>query len=68
MISSRPVTGKADRHRLLRTKFHMHGILVDDGGEKFRELSTERTKINKKKVERCVGQSIMLVTACSPAV
>ena len=42
--------------------------ILGDGCQKFREYSVEGTKINKKKVEQYVGQSIMLVTALSPVV
>ncbi len=42
--------------------------VLGDGCQKFREYSVEGTKINKKKVEQYVGESIMLVTGLSPVI
>ncbi len=42
--------------------------ILGDGCKKFREYSVEGTKINKEKVEKYVGESVMLVTALSPVI
>ncbi len=42
--------------------------ILGDGCQKFREYSVEGTKINKEKVEKYVGESVMLVTALSPVI
>ena len=42
--------------------------ILGDGCKKFREYSVEGTQINKEKVGKYVGESVMLVTALSPVI
>jgi fumarate hydratase class II len=47
----------------------LHGArILADGAEKFRLYSVEGTELNRKRIDRYVGESVMLVTALSPAI
>ena len=42
--------------------------ILGDGCQKFRMYSVEGTRINKERVQKYVGESVMLVTALSPVI
>jgi fumarate hydratase class II len=47
----------------------LHGArILADGAAKFREHSVEGTRLNEKRISQYVSQSVMLVTALSPAI
>jgi fumarate hydratase class II len=47
----------------------LHGArILADGAAKFREHSVEGTRLNEKRIGQYVSQSVMLVTALSPAI
>jgi fumarate hydratase class II len=46
----------------------LHSIrILGDACEKFRSFSVEGTELNRKRIDAMVDQSLMLVTALSPA-
>ncbi|HEX2940410.1 MAG TPA: lyase family protein, partial [Rhodopila sp.] len=47
----------------------LHSVrILADGAEKFRLFSVEGTKLNRKRIDQYVGESVMLVTALSPVI
>ncbi|HQT79689.1 MAG TPA: class II fumarate hydratase [Rhodopila sp.] len=57
----------AMRPIIINNLLHSARILAD-GAEKFRLFSVEGTKLNRKRIDRYVGESVMLVTALSPVI
>ncbi len=52
---------------IINNVLHCARILAD-GAEKFRLYSVEGTRLNKKRIGQYVSESVMLVTALSPAI
>lgn len=55
------------RPLIINNVLHSARILAD-GVEKFRRYSVEGTTLNEERIQKYVGESVMLVTALSPVI